>query len=95
MTFGPVNVLELTLPVENTRVSFPGRPVIEANGSEDKSIVTVSGWGKSRSASLTPELSGTILGSGAKPNSTISFYFDGITSDIHNVPLNVPVPENE
>ena len=46
MTFGPVNVLELTL-----------------------------------------ELSGTISGSGA-PNSIISFYFDGVTSDIHNVTAN-------
>ncbi len=69
---------------------YPGtyNATIKANGSEDKSIVTVSGWGKSRSASLTPELSGTISGSGAIPKSTISFYFDGITSDIHNVTAN-------
>ena len=69
---------------------YPGtyNITIKANGTEDKSIVTVSGWGKSRPVSLTPELSGTISGIGAKANSTISFYFDGVTSDIHNVTAN-------
>jgi asparagine N-glycosylation enzyme membrane subunit Stt3 len=60
---------------------------IKANGTEDKSNVTISGWGESKSVSLTPELAATVSGY-AIPGAKISFYFDGDTSDVKNATAN-------
>ncbi len=68
---------------------YPGtyNITIKANGTEDKSVATVSGWGKSKSVSLTPELTAKVSGN-ATPYAKISFYFDGQISDYQNVTAN-------
>ncbi len=68
---------------------YPGtyNVTVKANGTEDKSVVTVSGWGKSKSVSLTPELTGKVSGT-AQPGAKISFYFNGYISDVQNVTAN-------
>jgi asparagine N-glycosylation enzyme membrane subunit Stt3 len=68
---------------------YPGtyNITIKANGTEDKSAVTVTGWGKTKSVTLTPELSANVTGT-ASPHAKITFYFNGITSDYYNATAN-------
>ena len=68
---------------------YPGtyNVTIKANGTEDKSSVTVTGWGNTKSVTMTPELSANVTGK-ASPNAKVTFYFNGITSDYYNATAN-------
>ncbi len=73
-------------------VSIPVMPgyyniTVKYNGTESKSSANITGYGVSKSVSLTPALSAEIYGK-AYNNSKISFYFDGIMSDAENVTAN-------
>jgi dolichyl-diphosphooligosaccharide--protein glycosyltransferase len=69
---------------------YPGtyNVTIKANGTESKSVVTVSGWGKSKHVSLTPQLSANVTGVSSLKDAKISFYFDGQISDALNTTAN-------
>ena len=68
---------------------YPGtyNITVKANGTEDKSSVTVTGWGSTKSVTMTPELSANVTGK-ASPGATVTFYFNGITSDYYNATAN-------
>ena len=68
---------------------YPGKynVTIKANGTEDKSVVTVTGWGTTQSVPLTPELYANVSGQ-AKAGATVTFYFNGITSEYQNATVN-------
>ena len=68
---------------------FPGnyKVTIKSNGSEDISSATLSGWGNTKSLTLTPELTANVSGS-APSGAKVWVYFNGITSDALNVTAN-------
>ncbi|MEM0139847.1 MAG: hypothetical protein QXZ44_04460, partial [Ferroplasma sp.] len=60
---------------------------VKANGTERKRTETFTAYGVGKTVSLTPKLSATVSGN-ATPSSTISFYHDGIMSDVKNATAN-------